>query len=261
MSETKKPRRRADERQIALSLRVAPETRARLIADAERKGHSLTQEAGSRLEQSFRDDDVVIEVLSRAYGPEIAGILLLLAATLRNVGPMAGFNWGGPRGYYDWFNLPQAYNQAANAVNVAVEAIRPDGDIDRLKSAFPAFSSETADNFEVPVDRIGAAAMLVNLRGVVDPANAPRNIRDALAEVGGLLGRRLPIASHKILPRCFNGRAYPQPRGRVVGTALAGQRESPHRNIPRQQARCGKGAAPAHGRCRSWHCAPRRPPA
>ena len=131
-------------------MRITPQVRERLVAEAERHGRSLTQEAEYRLEQSFGDDDVLIKALSRAYGPELTGILLLLAATLRNVGPMAGFNLGGPRGYHDWFNLDLAYNQVANAVNVAVEAIRPNGDLDRLKSTLPALPSEAAENLKYP---------------------------------------------------------------------------------------------------------------
>jgi hypothetical protein len=169
-------------------MRITPQVRERLVTEAERHGRSLTQEAEYRLEQSFGDDDVVAKVLSRACGPELTGLLLLLAVTLRDAGAMAGFNQAGPRGYHDWFNLPLAYDQVASAINVAVEAIRPNGGLDRLKSALPALPLDTADSFEVPIDQLGAASMLINLRAVVDPANAPRNIRAAAVEVSQLLG-------------------------------------------------------------------------
>lgn len=56
---------------VPLGLRVTPETKAALDSAAKKSGRSQSQEAEIRLEQTFRDDEIlrlVREVLSLTMG-------------------------------------------------------------------------------------------------------------------------------------------------------------------------------------------------
>src|SRR5262245_49226328 len=77
------PKRKPKEgERVALSLRMSPELKRQLDAAAELGGRSQSQEAEFRLERSFDRSDLVSEVLSLAYGKELAGILMLLGDVL-----------------------------------------------------------------------------------------------------------------------------------------------------------------------------------
>lgn len=68
-----KPGRRAkDQLRVPLSMRITPQVREQLVAQAARSGRSLTQEAEFRLERSFQED-------SSLGGPRTAALLRELA--------------------------------------------------------------------------------------------------------------------------------------------------------------------------------------
>src|SRR5262245_29630464 len=67
-----------------IGVRVTPEMKHRLEGAAESSGRSLSQEAELRLERSFDREDLVGDVLSAAYGEEMAGLLALVASAMTN---------------------------------------------------------------------------------------------------------------------------------------------------------------------------------
>src|SRR5262245_43088405 len=71
---------------IQLGVRVTPEAKRRLEKAAAEFGRSISQEAELRLERSFDRDDLLNEVLSLAYGRQVAGILMLLGSVLPRAG-------------------------------------------------------------------------------------------------------------------------------------------------------------------------------
>ena len=70
-------------RRVPLSLRVTPEVRSRLDDLARDSGRSISQEAEFRLEQSFKREDLLPDVLALAYGDPLAGFLMALGETIK----------------------------------------------------------------------------------------------------------------------------------------------------------------------------------
>jgi hypothetical protein len=66
-----------------IGVRVTPELKRRLDAAAEQSGRSQSQEAELRLERSFDRTDLLPQVLTLAYGDEIAADLMRLGARMK----------------------------------------------------------------------------------------------------------------------------------------------------------------------------------
>jgi hypothetical protein len=66
-------RRAKDQRREPLSMRITPDIRERLVAQAKAQGRSITQEGEFRLEQSFLDDAAL-------GGPRTAALLRILGS-------------------------------------------------------------------------------------------------------------------------------------------------------------------------------------
>lgn len=94
-----RPRRepRPGER-VQLSFRVTPEVKRLLDAAAEASGRSQSQEAEYRLQASFDRQDLLTEVLTLAYGEEIAATLVGIGngMSARRLGPAAQARDCGP---------------------------------------------------------------------------------------------------------------------------------------------------------------------
>jgi hypothetical protein len=105
----------------------------RLEGAAESSGRSLSQEAELRLERSFDREDLVGDVLSTAYGEEMAGLLALVASAMTNAAFDAYLLGRRARdvrvdAQRQWLEDPYTYEQAIAAANVVFEALRPAGD-------------------------------------------------------------------------------------------------------------------------------------
>ncbi len=72
-------------RKVSLGLKVTPGIKARIDSAAKLSGRTQSQEAEVRLERSFERQDLQMDVLRTAYGPEIAGLLTLIGDTLNEV--------------------------------------------------------------------------------------------------------------------------------------------------------------------------------
>ena len=71
---------------VALSLRVAPEIHARLIAAAQETGRSLTNEIEIRLSRTFERQSLAEEAMQLLFGEGLAGLLLIIGQAMRNAG-------------------------------------------------------------------------------------------------------------------------------------------------------------------------------
>jgi TraY domain len=117
-----------------LGVRVTPETKRRLDAAAERSGRSQSQEAELRLERSFDRQDLLPEVLVLAYGRHLAGILMMLAVAMDDLGKLQ-IDARGSRRRADslladspWIGDPIAYDSALEAAVALLIALRPPSD-------------------------------------------------------------------------------------------------------------------------------------
>jgi hypothetical protein len=88
------------------------------------------QEAEARLERSFRDEQLLPQLLEAVFDPNAAGMLLLLGRIMRDAGSHAAsaarYSMQDANG---WINNPYAFDQVARGIARALEAVRPAGPI------------------------------------------------------------------------------------------------------------------------------------
>jgi len=112
-----------------MSLRVTPATKRGLDAAAAATGRSLSQEAESRLEQSFRNENYLDQAMDLAYGRRLTALLKLLGRVMVDVGPIAAIKkTGRHQDAVDWMSNAYAFDQTVKAVATVLTALRPDGD-------------------------------------------------------------------------------------------------------------------------------------
>jgi hypothetical protein len=121
--------RRAGERST-LSLRITADLFQKLDSAAKKEGRPLSNEAELRLQQSFRDQQIVERTLALAYGDQLAGLLLTIAAMLKESGPIWGI-WSTrtSEGSGDWLSDPYAFDQTIKAVDRLLEGMKPPGEM------------------------------------------------------------------------------------------------------------------------------------
>jgi uncharacterized protein (DUF1778 family) len=145
---------------VPLSIRVTPRLKELVDEAAEESGRSQSQEVEYRLERSFDRQELLLDVLTNAFGQQTAELLVVLGRALRategltrsmvirgggsvvghgggrvdlgsggsivsvtNAAAFSGAPWAG-----DWLHDPAAYELAAKAVGSVLERFRPPGD-------------------------------------------------------------------------------------------------------------------------------------
>jgi len=116
-----------------MSFRVPPDLKLSMDRAAADSGRSTAQEIELRLQQSFRDEQLLPVLLAGAYGQEVAGLLLWLGACLRRtlfVAEAAVRQSGdAPNSYLEhpWTNrhITQVLEQVASRVKVPGEPVAP----------------------------------------------------------------------------------------------------------------------------------------
>jgi hypothetical protein len=89
-------------KKLTLSFRTDPDTKSKLTAAAEVGGRNLSEEMERRFDASFRDEDILGQAMTLAYGQPNAALLCLLGETLRTL---------APRG--EWLNDPASRDAVA----------------------------------------------------------------------------------------------------------------------------------------------------
>jgi hypothetical protein len=147
-----RPRREPEPgERVSLGLRVTPELKRVLDEAAASSGRSQSQEAEMRLEHSFDRGRLLSEVMSLAYGRDLAAVLIMLGDAMQIVGEKGGFyTTETVEGVENWLDVPYAFDQAAKAANYVLEVLRPQGEIKMPAAASP--EDETHPNL-VEVDR------------------------------------------------------------------------------------------------------------
>jgi hypothetical protein len=195
---------RARGQRSTLSLRITAELFELLDQAAKAKGRPLSQEAELRLEYAARDERRLGDTLALPYGPQLAGLIELLATVLRDVGPQAAFKAaslaGGPAtldDVYGWMNNPFAYDQAVKAAMLAFEAFRPEGNPVLSRLSGPKVLPGPDLDLNEAYRNIGAGMMQTELAAVADPKQARTATSQQLsAEVRQKLGSisdRIPM--------------------------------------------------------------------
>jgi hypothetical protein len=130
---------------VPLSLRVTPETKARLDQASTASGRSQSQEAELRLERSFREEELLPQLIAAAFGERFAGILLALGWVMNGTGlqaavsgrvyetpEAAGAFVRAARG--GWIDDAEAFDVAVRAAGKLLSRFRPDGEESRGRS-------------------------------------------------------------------------------------------------------------------------------
>jgi hypothetical protein len=111
--------KRAETATVNITLRVKEGLRDSLEKAARAHGVSLNTEIADRLEHARDRQSLLMEVLTLAYGRELAGILVLVGAAMTVAGQLQA---GG-----DWTADPHAYDDAVLEAARVLEALRPGG--------------------------------------------------------------------------------------------------------------------------------------
>jgi hypothetical protein len=116
---------------VTLGLRVSAEAKALLLHSAERHTRSISQEAELRIEQSIRNEDLLDEVLTLAYGQQLAGLVRVIAASMFVTVDFAPGFVAKSSGLFlerdDRLQHPYVFDQLVKSVQATLEAFRPDG--------------------------------------------------------------------------------------------------------------------------------------
>ncbi len=116
-----------ERRRIPMAMRITPKLRDQLVARAEAKGRSITQEMELLLEQALSTEEML-------GGKDIFAILMIIGRAMRETGTTAGFSSTFTlEGANRWLLNPYAYDQAVKAAAAVLEAMRPPGNIEMPK--------------------------------------------------------------------------------------------------------------------------------
>jgi hypothetical protein len=156
---------------VSLGLKVTADTKSRLEEEASKSGRTQSQEAEFRIERSLDHLRLLPEVLELAYGNELAGVLIAIAAAMNDARLHARIVTD--EDYNTWIEDAFAFDAAVTAAQMVFEALRPVG-----STKNPASPSTSAEIAQICAERL--------LQGVVDGHATPSN-KNAL-EARNLLG-------------------------------------------------------------------------
>jgi hypothetical protein len=143
-----------------LTLRVRAETKAALERHAAKSGRSLSGEAETWLGQGLLSEGMLDQALDLAFGHQTAGVILLLGRIIRETASTTHVRDGA----INWLSDPYAFDQVTKAIVTAMDALRPDGEID------PPLSGKAGetDLGVISRDHLGLALADVLLKAVAD---------------------------------------------------------------------------------------------
>jgi hypothetical protein len=110
-----------------LTLLVRPQIKNQVDGAAKENGVTQAQEGERRIENSFRDENVLDGALDLAFGDDVAALLLLLGKTVRVAADATGFF--APAGRGRWLEDPYTFDHVVRAVAEVLETLRPKGEI------------------------------------------------------------------------------------------------------------------------------------
>jgi hypothetical protein len=113
---------------VGLTLRLKESLRSELERSAKERGASLNSEVVHRLERSFDQDQRLEDVFGSA---DLFGLLRAVGTAMDAAGKYAGFmSTRSPEGARGWIDHPYAYDQAVQAAERVLDALRPHGEVE-----------------------------------------------------------------------------------------------------------------------------------
>jgi hypothetical protein len=130
---------KAVRRRANLTLRIRDEVRATLQKGAGASGRSVSEEAETRIEQSYRDQDSARLFSDLYYGRKLAALLEVIGRALRDAGTHAAANAArAGLGSGEWLDNPYGFDIAVKAATRVLDRLRPLGEITAPPAQFPA---------------------------------------------------------------------------------------------------------------------------
>ena len=128
------PRRAGELLSKNRTFRVRPQLDEQLTDASLHAGRSVSEEIELRLERSFTKQETVLEALDLIYGPENIAIAMVFAELAHGLNLHASMvaMMRGKReqhGEPSWLNDPFLFNEFAATINIALEAMRPEGSV------------------------------------------------------------------------------------------------------------------------------------
>jgi hypothetical protein len=151
-----------------MSFRVRPELKEAMDKAAAETGRSVAQEIEIRLENSFRNAELLPDALGMAFGRHTAGLVLFLGQLSKHVGDVgAGMSFaaGQPIGASEqWLSQPWVRYQVAEALRQFSDELHPPG------HALPELAVPHLNQHErETIARTGRRSAEAFLQAVVDP--------------------------------------------------------------------------------------------
>lgn len=177
-----------------LSLRVAADLKERLNDAAKASDRPLSKEAEMRLEQSFRDQRLMIDALVLVYGKPLAGLILTLADQLKMTGRAVAFKYTHTlEGADAWLDNPNAYDQAVRDVAEIMERLRPAGEILPPKSVTIPGAPDIQGMLNAAMATGYASGHLATITGEIEAGGATGESATVKRELLGYLVDRARI--------------------------------------------------------------------
>ena len=130
----KKPRRGRpplkpdNRRSYKLSVTIREKLRRQLEESAAAEDRTLSQEVEFRIERSFDRAELIFNSMTLAYGPELAGLVILVARAMAGAGRVSRRKESGLEFSREgWLTEPFAYEQALHAAVAVLKGLRPTG--------------------------------------------------------------------------------------------------------------------------------------
>jgi hypothetical protein len=172
-----KPRGEYSGKTAVLSVRLQPDTRARLEAEKEASGRSFTQELEKHLRRSFVEDDRAVEFYGTVQNAAILKLigLVIQAASKTRLRQARGGKWvPDPAGSEEWLRDPELFDSVCTAIRHTLAWFRPGGAIGGL-----SYSSDA----EALLDEIRAADPARPLDPYSSREHALAKLKDGLGEL------------------------------------------------------------------------------
>jgi hypothetical protein len=149
---------------VDLKVRMKEALRERIEIAARERGVSLNAEAVRRLEGTFRNDDLLPQLLDLAYGRETAGLLLLLGAVAKHLTGL-GAGLAASARQDEAVNNSWIRWQVAKVLGGLAHELAPDEDGAPEAVVSPSLSAEERQS----VRTAGLRAVATYLQAAADP--------------------------------------------------------------------------------------------
>jgi hypothetical protein len=177
----------------SLGLKVTAAIKQRLDLAARANGRTQSQEAETRLEASFRGEDMLTEMLGLAYGPHTAGLLRYLGPVVKQLADIhSGMAFAARQpaaASGEWLNQPWCRHQVAEALREFADELNPPDEATPQLLAPPHLNKQEAD----ALAKAGRASAQAFLHAVLDPRsneNLGRSMKPARDLWAGAIDER-----------------------------------------------------------------------